>query len=574
MGFKFFSKNKNTNNEENVTASFFKKIALNPKAQPNRSIAHGLSDPDFGLDRNHTFDSLPNDISFTAKAPDDHAMPQFAMNNDTHTVANPAENSLNTLKSNEPKAPVDNISKQNDDKYYSYQGNESFLNEEGRDSDHLYIGPGEPLVPQKQPKTDVNKENSKNSAGQTDNVSAPLNSEPQTIVTGNVSHAKSDIPAPSDPIKGPENIYPAPGQSLASFEKEKLMALSKAKALKEEKEAEKKEQSQSLNQNENAPSDNQTHLQSQASINKVPENVTNEEPKVQVSQFTNPQELFANVKKTSFEVPKEETPDQNEYRDVKLSSFLLFTLFVRKFFASFFTFTTLGALFSKQSLRYLGISTPCFMPIPYFMVGFLVSGISILVSYKTNSLFASRIALLVYILLLGSLSFGGICKMLTALLIRKMDICTKSLIVIVFCLIYVSCFETYYEIFKPDMTIALAYAVMSMLSALAATSLNFGENDDPISSYGTLGGKALIGVSVFCLAITFIILDWQIAVSMIGICILSRVLVGQFLRAKSLSSSTSIVCATAAITLILLMIDLIFVGQSLPVLNESLFGVN
>ena len=111
-----------------------------------------------------------------------------------------------------------------------------------------------------------------------------------------------------------------------------------------------------------------------------------------------------------------------------------------------------------------------------------------------------------------------------------------------------------------------------MISSFTATTLNFGSSDYPVSSFGTLGLKGLISDAVICLAITFVVLDWQIALTMLGICLLSRVLIGQFMLVKGIKASTDMVCALQLITAILLMLEIIFTNGYFTFVNPVLLG--
>ena len=101
-----------------------------------------------------------------------------------------------------------------------------------------------------------------------------------------------------------------------------------------------------------------------------------------------------------------------------------------------------------------------------------------------------------------------------------------------------------------------------MLSALTATTLNFGLSDDPVSTYGVLSLPGLILITIFTLVITFLVLDWTIALSMVGICIFCRVVIGQFMYLKGIKTSINSIAAAQYLTLILLMLDLLLAKSS------------
>ena len=82
----------------------------------------------------------------------------------------------------------------------------------------------------------------------------------------------------------------------------------------------------------------------------------------------------------------------------------------------------------------------------------------------------------------------------------------------------------------------------------------------------------MIADAVICLSITFVVLDWQIALTMLGICLLSRVLIGQFMLVKGIKASTDMVCALQLITAILLMLEIIFTNGYFTFVNPVLLG--
>ena len=224
MSINFFSKknDQEKSNEEKVTSSFFQRIALNTKAQPNKSLTHGFNEPGFDLSSS-SFDNLPQDLgqdlnksepNLTSPnaqsvnvnpAPGNPTATNTAFNNfqsPNQTVNSETLNNGSTTANTQSATPQENTPNNH---YYTYTGNNSYLNEAGRDSDHLYIGPGEPLKPYTS-KPEVTE------ATDATTVNPSQDSNETTVET--VSKASEPKPDVEEDV----NIYPAPGQSLAEFE--------------------------------------------------------------------------------------------------------------------------------------------------------------------------------------------------------------------------------------------------------------------------------------------------------------------------------------------------------------------
>ncbi len=574
MSINFFSKknDQEKSNEEKVTSSFFQRIALNTKAQPNKSLTHGFNEPGFDLSSS-SFDNLPKDLGqdlnksepnlTTPNAQSDNVnQPQenpIAFNNyqsPNQTVDSDTLNNADTKANTQTAAPQEHTPNNH---YYTYTGNNSYLNEAGRDSDHLYIGPGEPLKPytSKPEVTEATATTVKQSQDSNETtVETALNTATQkTVVEENV------------------NIYPAPGQSLAEFEEaRKKLFESKNNVASKNLETVATQNSPIQEETAKAPLDNS----SAPTLNNAPSatlnGVSSQEAQATASQNNvasenspyNSKDLFANVKQTNFDAREKVT---SKVGMGHLPFYIYVFLFFRRAFASFFTFTNLGVFFPKTSLQVIGPSSPAFMILPYFVFATLIALLGLFINETVSSQLASRISLLVLFLVFGAKGLRGISYLTSALAIRKIDMCTKAIVVVIFCTIFVSTFDFYFSGLKVSYHFALAFGVIGMLCGLVGTSMHLGVKDCPISSYGTLSGAGIIAASLFSLILTFLVLDWQIALSMIGICILSRVLLGQFVRLRRLSSSEDLVCGAALITLIMLMLDLCFVGKSLPILS-------
>ena len=218
-------------------------------------------------------------------------------------------------------------------------------------------------------------------------------------------------------------------------------------------------------------------------------------------------------------------------------------------------------------MKIFGPSSPSFMILPYFIAGFISALGAMLFAKVANPLLSSSVAFTIYVLFTGCNAFSGIGSLISTLSLRKIDFYAKALIVLVTMQIFIACFDRFLELFNIDGLFILGFAVMTMLAAFTAATLNYGHKDDPVSTYGSLSVRGLVINSIIVLALTFLILDWQIALSMIGICLFVRVSIGQFMYLKDLNAGIANVCAVNLITLILLMLDLTFAAKELPFIS-------
>lgn len=273
-------------------------------------------------------------------------------------------------------------------------------------------------------------------------------------------------------------------------------------------------------------------------------------------------------------VQNQSVPADNQTKvNNEISAFVYVLVFIRQLVASFFNFTNLGALFPKQSLSILGPSAPAFMPLPYFVIGFVTCLLAMFMqSVCRSGSFCAAVAALFFFALTGSGAFRGIGHLCTAISLRKLDTYGKILVTLFVISLFARSIQYYTKYMEIDFYFCLGFAVVFMISSFTATTLNFGSSDDPVSSFGTLGLKGLIADAVICLAITFVVLDWQIALTMLGICLLSRVLIGQFMLVKGIKASTDMVCALQLITAILLMLEIIFTNGYFTFVNPVLLG--
>lgn len=605
MAFGIFSKNKNNqqNEDSGKVASLFKKIRLNVNQTSGKTINRDFdSEPSFGqVNQNYAsidptqgnpsqnvnsqdqFASAFSDPGFTNIVPPQNLEPKLQTSD--FDLSNSQGLSQPNTQTHEEETiyavgPSERELKKHD--YYTYKANEAYLNEEGRDSGHLYIAPGEPLRPRK-PKAEVKQEEEK----------TPI----QTDLFSNNTMVQGDIPAhiATDAKQISQDTAPVNEDKTAvnTSVKENTVAVQNTV-----------ESNNPTSQDLAKPSYENT-TQSNSADNQINQQATfTNNQQANVGGSTAQSSIFANVKNTNLnfgplaeqtnnsepnfnqnaqvqpnvqaqqQVPNEHLASDTQTKvNNEISGLVYVLVFLRQLVASFFNFTNLGALFPKQALSILGPSAPAFMPLPYFVIGFITCALAMFMQSVCQSYsLCAAVVTMFFFALTGSGAFRGIGHLCTAISLRKIDTYGKILITLIVISLFARSIQYFSKYMELDFYFCLGFAVIFMLSSFTATTLNFGSSDDPVSSFGTLGLKGLIAGTIISLAITFVVLDWQIALTMLGICLLCRVLIGQFMVVKGIKASTDMVCALQLITAILLMLELIFTNGYFTFINPALFG--
>ena len=605
MAFGIFSKNKNNqqNEDSGKVASLFKKIRLNVNQTSGKTINRDFdSEPSFGqVNQNYAsidptqcnpsqnvnsqdqFASAFSDPGFTNIVPPQNLESQQQTSD--FDLSNSQGLSQPNTQTHEEETiyavgPSERELKKHD--YYTYKANEAYLNEEGRDSGHLYIAPGEPLRPRK-PKAEVKQEEEK----------TPI----QTDLFSNNTMVQGDIPAyiATDAKQISQNTAPVNEDKPAvnTSVKENTVAVQNTV------------ESNNPASNGLAKPSFENTTQSNSADNQINQQATfANNQQANVCGSTAQSSIFANVKNTNLnfgplaeqtnnsepnfnqnaqeqpnvqvqqQVPNEHLASNTQTKvNNEISGFVYVLVFLRQLVASFFNFTNLGALFPKQALSILGPSAPAFMPLPYFVIGLITCALAMFMQSVCQSYsLCAAVVTMFFFALTGSGAFRGIGHLCTAISLRKIDTYGKILITLIVISLFARSIQYFSKYMELDFYFCLGFAVIFMLSSFTATTLNFGSSDDPVSSFGTLGLKGLIAGTIISLAITFVVLDWQIALTMLGICLLCRVLIGQFIVVKGIKASTDMVCALQLITAILLMLELIFTNGYFTFINPALLG--
>ena len=606
MAFGIFSKNKNyqQNDDSGKVASLFKKIRLNVNQTSGKTINRDFnSEPSFdqvnqnfasidpaqqnanqNVNLQEQFASAFSDPGFTNIIPPQNFESQQQSASD-FDLSNTQGLSQPKTQAREEETiyavgPSERELKKHD--YYTYKANEAYLNEEGRDSGHLYIAPGEPLRPRK-PKAEVKQEEEK-APIQTDlfsNNTMVQGEIPAHVATEakqnsqNTAPVKEDNPAVNTSVK--ENTVAVQNTVGANIPGSQIIDKPSFENATQSNHADNQ-----INQQATFANNQQSNVGGSTAQSSIFANVKNtnlnfgtQSDQTQNSEhnFNQNAQVQPNVQAQQ-QVPNAHVASNNQTKvNNEISASVYVLVFLRQLVSSFFNFTNLGALFPKQALSILGPSAPVFMPIPYFVIGFVTCALAMFMQSvcQSHSLCAAVVTML-FFALTGSGAFRGIGLLCTAISLRKIDTYGKILITLIVISLFAKSIQYFSQYMELDIYFCLGFAVIFVLSSFTATTLNFGSSDDPVSSFGTLGLKGLIADAVICLAITFVVLDWQIALTMLGICLLSRVLIGQFMLVKGIKASTDMICALQLITAILLMLEIIFTNGYFTFVNPVLLG--
>lgn len=545
MTFGFFKDKNENSNDENNLSSIFKKIKLNPKVTPNKSLSHDMPDDDmFGQ-----INSYNEPFSAHGGALDDvfsndnrviqESTASFASQPNQNSAA--FENSpkkedlfsdINARETpnaqHQENAPDSHAQYQIGPKkaYYTYQSEDAYLDEAGRNSNHLYIGPGEPLTKKKKPEAPKTREQA-----QYDYFEKARAQENKNITTP---------PSFASTVKKREDEPKVTKDSM----QERIQMQSQSDA-----------QGGQLSNPLNFSNQNTAVVDEEYDKPFVPGRVTN--------NAFDKKNIFENVRSRAASANADTQDKAVKTEQQKLNIWIKTVLFFRQLISAFFNYTTLGVVFAKTSLR-LGPSAPCLMPIAYFAIAFVSALLAVYLHSYAKSSLCANIVTLVLLTAFGGRGFTGIGNLLGTFCKRKIDTYSIVILTIIWILLISSTFEHYLEELKPDYDFALSFASIVMLSAFAGATLNYGDNTDPENSFGSISTLQLLFSLVFYFAVVLVTLDYVVAISMLGIALFSRLVLGQYMYVKGLRASRENVLAVQLITCILLMLDLLFISKSIP----------
>lgn len=450
---------------------------------------------------------------------------------------------------------------------YRYTGNDTYLNEAGRDSDHLYIAPGEPLVPQKnrvqaprphyQNTYGINDmQNSQNFANANAQF-APNNQqqfaqEPQAFAQTNPQLAETESQI-FNQEKAERNLYAEASQEAAAVENQ-AQPFSSNEALDP--------QFAAFKQQPFYPQKTEAQPQIVASQAFVePPAPQSESPKASASKQNGADIFNAQAVPPKIDNQNIDPLEGNDEGSLKKS--LQLFLFIRQLLASFFTHTTLNILAPKLSLKF-GPTYPSSMPVPYFFVGLLLGALCSLFNDTSPFLVsASPFILTLFLLLTGIQGFRGCGTLMSIFSQRRSDSYMKItcvlILTVLFCLSLNFAFA--YKLFT--LSFSFVFASILMLSAYTATTLNFALEDDPVDTYGSLSLKGLLISGLLCFVVLFLCLSFTMAISLIGSALLVRMIIGYYLNLHKARASRDLICGMQYITMLILLLDMLLLHLKL-----------
>ena len=256
---------------------------------------------------------------------------------------------------------------------------------------------------------------------------------------------------------------------------------------------------------------------------------------------------------------------------VKIALPLVIYLYLRQIIAAFFTHTTLNIFFPRTALR-LGPCYPSSMPLPYFVIGLVIGAATYWLQNIPDGLLPAVIALTLFVTVTGISGFRGVISMVSTFSKRQPDSCLQAVCVCFYSMLFTALYTVITMIYPIDSGFILTVAVLFMVSACAATSLNYGLRQNPIDFYGSLSLSGLLFCMLLTAVTTYAVLNPYMATSVLGIAMLIRVLCGQLLYLSHARASKKLVGGILYLVLICVFADILIFSSRIPLLNPLFFS--
>lgn len=272
------------------------------------------------------------------------------------------------------------------------------------------------------------------------------------------------------------------------------------------------------------------------------------------------------------ELTKVDNPaDGNSSYIAKISPTLTVYLYLRQIIAAFFTHTSLNIIFPRIALR-LGPCYPSSMPVPYFVIGLLIGGSTFWFQNIPDGLLPAVIALTLFVGLTGTAGYRGFISMVSTFSKRQPDSCLQAACVCLYSMMFTAMYTVITMVYPIDLGFILVIGVVFMVSACAATSLNYGMRQNPIDFYGSLSLGGLLFCMLITAAVTYAVLNPFMATSVLGTALLVRSLAGQMLYLAHARASKNLVGGMLYLVLILVLADILIFSSRIDLLNPLFFG--
>ncbi len=265
------------------------------------------------------------------------------------------------------------------------------------------------------------------------------------------------------------------------------------------------------------------------------------------------------VKPKMANTAKEQHNDTSSHKRTAIKGASTVFLYTRQLLASIFTHSNLGVLMPETASK-LGPCFPSSMPIPMFLIGFLSVapffwGANYIMEVPT--FLSAALSTAALFILGGACGFSGITKCVAEFSSTRSDPALHTLIVVLYTILLTASLETLLDEMSAGLEPALCFGAASMLAALSGCSLEIGQTSDPVDSFGMITIKGLVFATVITLAVVFYVFPPLVAISLTGLALLLRLLLGLYLQKKGIMISRAIVCGMHLTVLIILLIYII-----------------
>ncbi|MBO8416651.1 MAG: hypothetical protein IAB19_09745 [Proteobacteria bacterium] len=253
-----------------------------------------------------------------------------------------------------------------------------------------------------------------------------------------------------------------------------------------------------------------------------------------------------------------------------LPAWLTITLYLRQLVAAMFSHTTLSVLMPRTSMRF-GPCYPSSMALPYLLTGIMAGLISALICWYANAnQLTGGFCLTVYVLMTGLTSFRGLTDLVGRISKRRPDAVMAAAALFLPCVLIIFMVNVTYVRNEPFEG-AIFIALSSMVSACFASSLSFDLKQDPVDSFGTMSLKGMIFSAILVAAASFLVLKPTVACSLVGLSLLLRLLIGQYLLKNNIMASRLTICAVQLLLFIAILFDLMFFALKDNILSPQLY---
>lgn len=250
----------------------------------------------------------------------------------------------------------------------------------------------------------------------------------------------------------------------------------------------------------------------------------------------------------------------------KLSCLLL----LRQVAASCCAHTTLPVFAPRLAMK-LGPSVPATTALPYLLTGALAGMFSALICNMTGTQSLSGgFCIVFYVLLTGLNSFRGLAESMSIVLKRRADTALSAACIVFPVTVFIFTINLLFATNEPYEG-AIILALMSMLSGSVSATLAFDLQQDPVDSCGTMTLRGLIVSILLSVIPALLLLQFDVALSVLGLALLMRIIIGHLYRVKHAMASRLNICAAQFVLLLFLLFDVLLFGLHDVLLSDWVY---